>query len=171
MMEMLQKMTPALRPIPEGTRMTDWRICLATWFGAGRLRPAPGTIGSLAAVPFGFIIAHQGGVIGLAMAALALLCIGTVAAQYYGEKSGQVDDNSIVVDEVVGLWIAAIPAGNNLDLWLTAFILFRIFDIYKPWPASWFDENSRRGIDVMMDDVVAGIYALFGTAALAAAYL
>jgi phosphatidylglycerophosphatase A len=171
MMEILQKIAPGVRAVPEGTRLSDWRILLATWFGSGLLRPAPGTMGSLAAIPFGWLIAQQAGPVGLALAALSLLCIGTVAADYYGRKSGTVDDSSIVVDEVVGLWIAAIPAADYWDLWVIAFVLFRLFDVWKPWPASWFDDRSTGGMDVMMDDVVAGFYAFLGTAAVAGTYL
>jgi phosphatidylglycerophosphatase A len=137
-------------------------VLLATWFGAGLLRPAPGTMGSLAAIPFGYAIVMLSGQVALAIAAAVLLIIGTIAAGRYGKKSGVVDDQSIVVDEVAGMWIAAIPAGKHLWLWLVAFFLFRLFDIWKPWPASFFDNRSKGGFDVMMDDVVAGIYALLG---------
>ncbi|TAL37709.1 MAG: phosphatidylglycerophosphatase A [Alphaproteobacteria bacterium] len=167
----LPKIKPEIRALPPETTMKDWRILTATWFGAGRIRPAPGTMGSIAAIPFGYIIAQQAGFIGLALAAIALLCIGTVAADFYGKKSGTVDDQTIVVDEVVGMWIAAIPAEGHWDLWLLGLVLFRIFDIWKPWPASWFDNRSKGGFDVMMDDVVAGIYAMFGVGTAALAYL
>ena len=171
MMEFVQKLKPGIRPVPPETSMADWRILLSTWFGSGRLRPAPGTLGSLAAIPFGYCIAMQSGAVGLALAALSLLCIGTVAADYYGRKSGVVDDQTIVVDEVVGMWIAAIPAEAHWELWVVALVLFRLFDIFKPWPASWFDNRSIGGIDVMMDDVIAGIYAFFGVGGLALVYL
>ena len=88
----------------------------------------------------------------------------TIAAGYYGRKSGRKDDQSIVVDEVVGLWIAAIPAGTDIRLWLLALVLFRLFDIWKPWPASFFDKRGKHAFDVMMDDVVAGFYAFLGVA-------
>jgi phosphatidylglycerophosphatase A len=167
----LAKLKPRILALPPETVMKDWRILMATWFGAGRIRPAPGTIGSIAAIPFGYIIAQQAGFIGLALAAIALLCLGTVAADFYGKKSGTVDDQTIVVDEVVGMWIAAIPAEGHWDLWLVGLVLFRIFDVWKPWPASWFDDRSKGGFDVMMDDVVAGLYAMFGVGALALGYL
>jgi phosphatidylglycerophosphatase A len=170
-MNFAQKLKPGFRDVPPETSMKDWRVLLATWFGTGRLRPGPGTMGSIAAIPFGFLIAQASGPLGLAMAALSLLCIGTVAADFYGRKSGKVDDQTIVVDEVVGMWIAAIPAETNWELWSIAFILFRLFDITKPWPASFFDGRSIGGIDVMMDDVIAAIYAFFGTGAFALAYL
>jgi phosphatidylglycerophosphatase A len=157
-----EKIKPGVLPVPEGTTFTTPFVLIATWFGAGLVRPAPGTMGSLAAIPFGYAITLLSGQIGLAVAAVFLLVIGTIASDRYGKKSGTVDDQSIVVDEVVGLWIAAIPAGENLLLWALAFLLFRIFDIWKPWPASFFDNRSKGGFDVMMDDVVAGVYAMLG---------
>jgi phosphatidylglycerophosphatase A len=169
--KILTKLKPRFLAVPAETTMKDWQVLMATWFGAGRIRPAPGTMGSIAAIPFGYLIAQQAGFIGLALAAIALLCIGTLAADFYGKKSGTVDDQTIVVDEVVGMWIAAIPAEGHWDLWIMGFVLFRIFDIWKPWPASWFDNRSKNGFDVMMDDVVAGLYAMFGVGTFALAYL
>lgn len=156
-----------MEPLPADTQLSNPHVLLATWGGVGRLRPAPGTLGTLAALPFGYVIAYFTGLIGLALAAALLLWLGTLAASYYGRKSGQKDDQSIVVDEAVGIWIAAIPAATHPDLWLVAFFLFRIFDIYKPWPASFFDKRAGSGFDVMMDDVVAGLYAFLGVAACA----
>ena len=163
----LNKLKPGIKPLPPGATVTHPLSLIATWFGSGRLRPAPGTMGTAAALPFGYVISMYGGPVGLAVAALVMLVIGTVASNYYGKRSGEKDDQSIVVDEVVGVWIAAIPAGTDLQLWFTAFILFRVFDIYKPWPASYFDNRAGGGFDVMMDDVVAGIYAFPGVATMA----
>jgi len=154
----------SLEPLPPETKLSDVRAVLATWFGAGLVRPAPGTVGTFAGLPFGYLVMCQFGHLGLAIAALALLVIATPAATWYGKRSGTVDDQSIVVDEVVGVWIAAIFAQNTLFHWLLAALLFRLFDIWKPWPASFFDNNSKSGFYVMMDDVVAGIYAMLGVA-------
>jgi len=170
-MSFANKLKPRIKPIPEGLTARDWPVWVATWFGSGRLRPAPGTIGTAAALPFGYAITYFGGWPALALSALAMLLIGIVAADRYGKKSGEPDDQSIVVDEVVGVWIAAIPAERNLICWGIAFLLFRIFDIYKPWPASYYDRKKRGGYDVMMDDVVAGIYALCGVATAALGFL
>ncbi|MDY0008818.1 MAG: phosphatidylglycerophosphatase A [Bdellovibrionales bacterium] len=157
-----------LLPLPAGTSMRNPHVLIATWFGIGRLRPAPGTLGTLGAIPFGYAIAYYTGIAGLIVAALLMVWLGTIAATYYGKKSGKKDDQSIVVDEVAGMWIAAIPAATYPELWLLAFVLFRIFDIYKPWPASYFDKRpGGGGFDVMMDDVVAGIFAFFGVSAAA----
>lgn len=156
------KLTLRVEPLPAGMTATNIYMLIATWFGIGRLRPAPGTIGTLAAMPFGYAIMYCGGPIALGISAVLLLIIGTFAASRYGQKSGTTDDQSIVVDEVVGLWVAAIPAGLHLSPWIAAFLLFRLFDIWKPWPVSYFDNRSRGGFDVMMDDVIAGIYAMLG---------
>ena len=164
---MLPKLTPRLKPLPEGAQDIPVSHNIATVFGVGRLRPAPGTLGSLAAIPAGYLIAWMGGPVALLVAAIALLWLGARAADAYGKKSGTVDDQSIVVDEVVGLWIAALPAATIPALWGGAFVLFRFFDIYKPWPASYFDNKKRGGWDVMLDDVVAGIFAMGGVAFLA----
>lgn len=160
-----------IEPLPEGATMKQWGVWVSTWFGSGRLRPAPGTMGSLAAIPFGVGIQYAGGPVALALAALAITCIGVVAANRYSKKSGVVDDQTIVVDEVAGMWIAGIPAETNPELWFFAFLLFRLFDIWKPWPCSYFDDKSASGVDVMMDDVVAGIYAFVGIGAMASLYL
>lgn len=167
----LKTLKPRIKPLPADMKMKQWHVWLSTWFGSGRLRPAPGTMGSLAAMPVGYLIAQHTGPLGLGLAALSLFLIGTVAADRFGKKSGVADDQSIVVDEVVGMWIAAIPAEGNWTLWWIAFFLFRLFDIYKPWPASHYDKRSRDGYDTMMDDVVAGAYAFPGVAAIALFYI
>lgn len=166
-----ESLKPGIRPLPPKVYRDNPYIIVATWFGSGRLKPASGTWGTIAAVPFGVVIAHYGGMMGLALAAFVLFLIGTAAADYYGRESGTVDDHAIVVDEVVGMWIAALPAQDNAILWVIAFILFRVFDIFKPWPASFFDNRSKNGFDVMADDVVAGFYAMLGVAGAAFPFL
>lgn len=167
----LKPFLPYIKPLPNGLKLTNPRILLATWFGTGLIRPAPGTMGSIAAVPVGFFIQYMGGMIALAVAALILLIIGIKISDYYEKHSGEHDASSIVVDEVVGVWIAGIPAMTNPFLWVMALIFFRIFDILKPWPVSMYDKRKRGGYNVMMDDVVAGILALLGVATLADFFL
>ncbi len=164
---MKEKLKLSILPLPPGMTMSNPHALLATWFGSGLLRPAPGTMGSLAAIPFGYAIAWAGGPLWLLIAAVVRLVIGTISAGAYGKKSGTTDDQSIVVDEVVGIWIAALPAGTYVWPWVAAFFLFRLFDIWKPWPASFFDNRSKGGFDVMMDDVVAGLYAMLGVSVVA----
>lgn len=164
---MLHSLKPRLVAAPTTDADAKLAIRIATFFNVGRIRPAPGTLGSLAALPIGFCISAAGGPIALAIAALVVTCVGAIAADIYGKKSGTVDDQSIVIDEVAGMWIAAIPASTIPGLWIAAFLLFRFFDIYKPWPASYFDNKKRGGWDVMLDDVIAGLFALCGVAFLA----
>ncbi len=162
MLNKLKKLKPRIELLPKD--INKIHAAIATWFGAGLIRPAPGTIGTIAAIPVGYAISYATHPIFLLGAAALLFVIGTYSADKYGKASGKVDDSSIVVDEVVGIWIAAAPAFDNIYLWIWAFVLFRLFDIFKAWPASYFDEDSKNGFHVMMDDVVAGIYAMFGVA-------
>lgn len=158
-----EKIKPRLAALPEGAKRTQPAMLMATWFGSGLLRPAPGTFGTLAAIPFGILIAWLFGPLGLLAAAIIFYFIGAWAAGRYCKATGEPDNQSIVIDEVVGLWIAAIPAQMHWQLWVWAFVLFRFFDIVKPWPASYFDRKKNwGGHSVILDDVIAGIYALMG---------
>lgn len=159
-MTFLHKLKPGIRPLPDGVSLKDFPILLATWFGAGLVKPGPGTMGTLLAIPPGYAIMHFFGNIGLAIAAVILIFIGIKVSDIFGKKSGENDDQRIVIDEVAGLWIAAIPADTNEALWVAAFIWFRFFDIVKIWPASYFDKRKSGGVDVMMDDVIAGLMAM-----------
>jgi len=141
--------------------LIDIRILLATWFGSGYFTKAPGTIGSLMALPFGALIADQFGMIGLMIATAALTVVGVWAANGYIEQSGEKDPSPVVIDEVAGMWLALMPIAMT-QTWqgvLVAFILFRIFDILKPWPISWADKSVPGGLGVMLDDIIAGVAA------------
>ena len=132
---------------------------LATWFGAGTLRPAPGTWGSLAAALLAWPILAWLGHWWLLAAALAVFALGVWASRLHAERLGQSDPGSIVIDEVAGQWIAlllACPAWHHL---LIGFVAFRLFDIVKPWPVSWADRRLKGGFGIMADDVLAGLYA------------
>ncbi len=157
----------------------DWII--ATWFGSGLLPIAPGTWGSLAAFPFAYIISVYSAPYVLIIATVALFPIGTWASNKVEGSAQKKDPGFIVVDEVVGQWIALLPLpflnhyfGPNLSFWVfapiaaVAFLAFRIYDIWKPWPINYVDKNVPGGLGIMLDDVVAGIYALIITSALTA---
>jgi phosphatidylglycerophosphatase A len=163
----IAKIRPHIKPLPQGLQWRDPVALIATWCHIGRLRPMPGTWGTLGGVFCGYAIQYVAGIAGLAVATVLLMWIGTRAAQFYGTASNEKDNQSIVVDEVVGVWIAGLPAGTDGSLWFWAFVLFRIFDILKPWPASYFDKRQGTALDVMLDDVVAGFYAMLGIAAAA----
>ncbi|MDA5193810.1 phosphatidylglycerophosphatase A family protein [Govanella unica] len=133
---------------------------IATWFGAGYLPKAPGTWGSLAALPCGFVIAYFGGMPALLIAAILLFPLGVWAASRYGQRVGVSDPGAIVVDEVVGQWLALLPILSHGILgYALAFAAFRLFDILKPWPVGMLDRRLKGGLGVMMDDVAAGLMA------------
>lgn len=145
--------------------MTPSRLFL-TWFGAGCAPVAPGTVGSLAALPFAYGILALAGVEGLAFATLLILVLGTYLCVQYAKTSSDKDPSFIVIDEVVGQWIPLLAVGLDWRLWAIAFVAFRFFDITKIWPACWVDGVSPKaspmfkGVAIMLDDVIAGIYAL-----------
>ncbi len=155
-------------------------LVIATFFGVGYLRPAPGTWGSLAALPAAYLLHLLGGFALLAIGTLVAFLAGwwVTAAATKGEKDH--DPSEIVIDEVAGQWLAlwalSWPASAHglaiLALWpgwVTAFVLFRLFDIWKPGPVGWAD---RRGdaLGVMLDDIIAGVMAAIGVAVLAGIY-
>ncbi|MDP6690834.1 MAG: phosphatidylglycerophosphatase A [Alphaproteobacteria bacterium] len=138
---------------------------LATWFGSGLLRPAPGTWGSLAALPFAWIITYYGGPIALAAATVLIFALGCWASDVYERAGGDKDPGVVVIDEVAGQWLVLIAAPLDPWYYLAAFVLFRICDILKPWPAGWADRKLSGGLGIMMDDILAALYAVAAIAA------
>jgi phosphatidylglycerophosphatase A len=134
-------------------------VILATWFGCGLTRLAPGTWGTLGGLPFGVLILFYGGLPILVIATIIVFVIGYWASERFEKMTGNHDDRAIVIDEVVGGWIALMAAGTGLFSIVLAFLLFRFFDILKPWPVSWADQKLNGPMSVMFDDVLAGIYA------------
>ena len=130
-----------------------------SWFGVGFIRKAPGTWGSLAALPLCFWMASFSITIKIILIALlTLLAIAT--AQNYQTTHKLHDPQWIVIDEVIGMLICTLFLPQQLNyFWLIAFILFRFFDIIKIWPASWFD-RLHHGAGTILDDVISAIYAL-----------
>lgn len=146
-------------------RRTSWAWALATFFGTGFMRPGPGTWGSAAATLLWLAAAHflhpshfhLG--IATALAAIAVTLLGIPAADIVAREAGREDPQFVVLDEVAGQWIALIGATTRPIDWLLAFLFFRVFDILKPPPARQLD-RIHNGFGIMMDDVVAGAYAL-----------
>ena len=138
-------------------------VWLATWFGSGFFRPAPGTWGSLFATPPALMIHELYGMAVFLMALAFITMLGFWASERFEAATDSHDNSMIVIDEAVGQWITLIPVFVFYDvsaLWvLVAFVLFRVFDITKPWPVSYFDRHVDGAAGVMMDDVVAGIMA------------
>ncbi|MCY4590192.1 MAG: phosphatidylglycerophosphatase A [Alphaproteobacteria bacterium] len=140
-------------------RPADPAVLVATVGGIGLIPIAPGTWGSLAAVPAGWLIVNVLGVAGLLAAIVAIFALGVWASGRYAARAGEHDPGSCVIDEVVGqlIVVAALPP----DPWFLAggFVMFRLFDIIKPWPAGLVDQRVPGGLGIMLDDVVAGLQA------------
>jgi phosphatidylglycerophosphatase A len=134
---------------------------LALGFGSGLITPAPGTWGSIAALPLAAGL-HLAGVQGVMLAwlALPLFVLGVWVCGVTGRALGVADSGHIVWDEIVAmlLVLAAVPA--TPVAWLAALLAFRVFDIVKPWPIRWLDARVHGGFGVMLDDVVAALFAV-----------
>ena len=134
-------------------------VLLATWIGAGLLPVTPGTWGSLAALPFAWVIQSRWGDLGLLVAALLVFAVGCRVSGIVAQASGVKDAGAIVIDEVAAQWLVLTAAPLDPVGYTLGFLLFRVADILKPWPASWADRHVGGGLGVMLDDVFAAIYA------------
>jgi phosphatidylglycerophosphatase A len=149
----------ASKPRPASLSLSHPAVLLATWFGCGFLPWAPGSWGALAALPFAWLIAWWGGAVGLVVAAAALFALGCWVAGIVANLLAARDPGCIVIDEVAGQWLTLAVA--PLDPWSygAGFLLFRFFDVVKPWPVSWADRNIAGGFGIMADDILAGLMA------------
>lgn len=131
-------------------------LALATWGGVGFLPGIPGTWGTLAALPLWYLLAQTGPWgYGLGVAVLMLLGLGVAGpAQTY---LGRTDHPAIVVDEVVGLLITLAGVPPTWGHAALGLVVFRLLDILKPFPIRWFQEGGQGGLEVMADDVAAGV--------------
>ena len=132
---------------------------LAVGFGSGLSPKAPGTMGTLAAVPCYLLVS------GLATPwFIALLVLGFVAGiricQSATDAIGMDDHGGIVWDEFIGFGVTMIAAPTGWQWVVAGFVLFRLFDVLKPWPISWFDRRIHGGLGIMLDDLIAGVFAL-----------
>jgi len=133
---------------------------LCTWFGLGRLPGAPGTWGSLGALPFAWLLQIQGGPAALGIAILTLCALSAWAIPAYLRHRPGDDPGEIVIDEVAGQWLVLLLTPPDLILYAIGFCLFRALDISKPWPASWADRKLHGAAGIMLDDLLAALYGL-----------
>jgi phosphatidylglycerophosphatase A len=140
-------------------RSSDPAVLLATWFGAGLLPLAPGSWASLFALPCAALLVWLGGPALLLAAGAALFVVGMWAADGYMAAVQVHDPPAIVIDEVVGQWVTLALLPLDPLLYALGFVLFRVLDVLKPWPANFIDRAVTGGFGVMLDDVVAGAYA------------
>jgi phosphatidylglycerophosphatase A len=133
-------------------------LFLATGCGCGNSPYAPGTVGSLAALPLGWWLSHRAPGYALAFAALfALIAIGVAhrAAALMQRK----DPGAVVIDEIAGVLVACLGLQLSLVGSLIAVGLFRVFDILKPFPVGWLDRRLKGGLGIVVDDLAAGLLA------------
>ncbi len=135
--------------------------CLSLGFGAGLSPVAPGTAGTLVAIPLYLALAQLAWPWYLALVAGGF-CVGIWLCGYTSKALGEHDHGGIVWDEIVGFWVTMIAAPANWAWILLGFVLFRIFDILKPWPVRVADRKIPGGLGIMFDDLLAGLYALAG---------
>lgn len=143
-------------------RLSPWHPAslAATWFGSGLLPWLPGTWGSLAALPFGWALVALAGKWGLVAAMVAIFAAGCWVSGIYARHAGISDPGAIVIDEVVGQWAVLLVVPQEVGAYFVAFLVFRTFDIWKPWPIRWVDRYVKGGLGVMLDDLVAGVYGV-----------
>ncbi len=142
-------------PVPFARRLVHF---LAQGFGAGRIPFAPGTFGTLVGIPFYIVLSALAPWLYGASVAL-MLALGVWLAEVTGRDLGTHDHQTIVWDEVVGFLITMFLAPPGW-LWIAAgFVLFRLFDIWKPYPIRLIDRRLANGLGCMLDDALAGVYA------------
>jgi phosphatidylglycerophosphatase A len=154
------RQTPTQTP-----RKTLWAWTLGTFFGAGFLKPGPGTYGSAAAALLWYLAAHllapspHALLIATLLAALLLTLTGIPAATLVARESGRKDPGFVVVDEAAGVLVALLAIAPDWKHTAVSFLLFRLFDITKPWPIRKL-EALPEGTGIMLDDIAAGLLAL-----------
>jgi phosphatidylglycerophosphatase A len=147
---------------PPDVAAWEWHVrhMVLSWFGCGLSPKAPGTVASLGAMPLGALIHWGFGGDTLFTCAVILFLIGwAVAASHFRNQTGLGDPQWVVVDEVAGQWLALTVVPFSLGGFTLAFVLFRLFDILKPWPVSWADRKVGGALGIMLDDFLAGLYA------------
>ena len=129
----------------------------ATWFGVGLIRPAPGTCGSLAAILLWYFAEFLHSSIYIILPIFILF--SWLVCSQASKDSDSKDHSAIVIDEVAGMFVALSFVTHEIIIYLWTFLLFRLFDIWKPWPISLADKNVEGGLGILLDDLIAGLFA------------
>ena len=138
--------------------MTDPILFLAFGFGSGLARKMPGTMGTLAAVPV-FWACSQTGIWVYSVLTILVSVAGIWICDIAAKRLGEHDFGGIVWDEVAGFLVTMWFVPFSWYAVLIGFVLFRFFDILKPWPIKWIDQKVQGGFGIMLDDVLAGLFA------------
>jgi phosphatidylglycerophosphatase A len=129
---------------------------LATWFGCGLVPKAPGTMGSLGAIPL-YLLLARAGQLGVGAGAIVVTGVGIWAASVVARELGKKDPQIVVVDEVAGMLVTMLPVRDvSWQGVLAGFALFRLFDVIKPWPVRRL-ESLHGGWGIVLDDIAAGV--------------
>ena len=144
--------------IPPRWVFTDPWCFLGFGFGSGLAPKAPGTAGTLVAIPI-YLLMSLLSVEIYSTTVVLLFLLGILICQRCEERIQLSDHSGIVWDEIVGYLITMIAVPFSWPAVMAGFALFRIFDVLKPWPISWFDRHVEGGLGIMLDDIVAGIFA------------
>ena len=139
-----------------------WAVLVATAGGAGLVPGAPGTYGTAVTVPLAWALGRAG-LPWYLLATAVVTVVGSVAAGVFCRAVGKHDDQRIVVDEVAGYLVTLAPVAATWPNLIAGFVIFRIFDIWKPFPVRSLDRHVKGGFGVVADDLAAGVY---GAAAL-----
>lgn len=129
---------------------------VSTWFYVGKIRWAPGTLGTLATIPF-VIVFQMMGSIGYIAVTFLIVFLGIFLSDIYEKSKGDHDLSEIVIDEVAGYMIAMTLLPMTWQALTLSFLIFRFFDIFKPFPIGWLDRKINGGLGVMVDDIAAGV--------------
>lgn len=138
--------------------LSDPILFLAFGFGSGLTKKAPGTFGTLAAIPVYWLFV-QADLLVYSLLTLIVTVVGIGICGIAAEKLGEHDFGGIVWDEIAGFIITMWLVPFTWQTVIVGFILFRFFDILKPWPIKWLDQQVHGGLGIMLDDVLAGIFA------------
>lgn len=142
-------------------KLTNPIHLLATGFGAGLLKPAPGTWGTAVAVPLFFLLSALVNSFYIYVGLVILISLaGIKICDQAAKDAGVHDHKAIVWDEIAGYFIAMIGVPATFGYAFVAFLLFRFFDIVKPWPIGYIDRKVSGGFGIMLDDILAGVYSL-----------
>jgi phosphatidylglycerophosphatase A len=138
--------------------LTDPVLFLAFGFGSGLAKKAPGTMGTISAIPVYLLLVQTTSVVYI-LATLVSCILGIWICGITADRLGEHDFSGIVWDEIAGLLVTMSFVPFSWEAVAYGFVLFRLFDIIKPWPISWIDKKVAGGLGIMLDDIAAGIVA------------